>query len=259
MALEVFNRYEKKYILNQFQYERIVELLKERMIPDKFNRDGGSYTISNIYFDTKEDHLIRRSLDKPEYKEKLRLRSYGPVKETDKVYLEIKKKTLDLVNKRRTVLTLKEAKEYLLHGKKPADGTSNPQIFCEIDYLISHETIEPKVYLAYDRIAFFSKEMMGMRVTIDTGIRARRTDVRLDGEDYGDLLLPEGSYLMEIKVIGGIPLWFTRVLSEEKLYSISFSKYGTEYQNYCYKKQQRQQILLQVPFQTIYAGRAIQC
>lgn len=257
MALEVFNRYEKKYILNQSQYKRIVELLKERMIPDKFNQNGGTYTISNIYFDTREDHLIRRSLEKPEYKEKLRLRSYGPVKETDKVFLEIKKKNLDLVNKRRTVLTLKEAKEYLLHGKKPESGTSNPQIFREIDYLISHEAVKPKVYLAYDRIAFFSKETAGMRVTIDRNIRSRRTDVRLDGRDYGNLLLPEGSYLMEIKVTGGIPMWFTQVLSEERLYSTSFSKYGTEYQNYCRERQQCQQIFFRLPVQKLYAGRAI--
>ena len=261
MALEVFNRYEKKYLLNESQYQRILALLEEHMIPDKYNVGGKKYTISNIYFDTKEDHLIRRSLEKPEYKEKLRLRSYGPVKEDDKVFLEIKKKNLDLVNKRRTVMTLKEAKEYLLEGKWPESGSSNPQILREIDYLISHEKVEPKVYLAYDRMAFFSPESTGMRVTIDSGIRTRRTDVRLDGQDYGTELLSQGMYLMEVKVIDSIPLWFTKVLSEEGIYSTSFSKYGTEFQMHCNEvvKARQPQTVYRMPFQTLYTGRTIEC
>ncbi len=261
MALEVFHRYEKKYLLNQAQYQYINGILKERMVPDKYNVDGKKYTISNIYFDTREDYLIRRSLDKPEYKEKLRLRSYGPVTEEDKVFLEIKKKNLELVNKRRTEMTLKEAREYLLDGVRPESGSSNPQILREIDYLLFREKLEPKVYLAYDRIAWFSPETTGMRITIDSGIRARRTDVRLDGEDYGDELLGEGNYLMEVKVIDSIPLWFTRALSEQQIYSTSFSKYGSEFLKYCEEtvRKVRPQAVYHIPFQTIYAGRAIQC
>lgn len=262
MALEVFHRYEKKYLLNEAQYQKMRALLQERMIPDRYNRDGKKYTISNIYFDTKEDHLISRSLEKPEYKEKLRLRSYGPVKEDDSVFLEIKKKNLDLVNKRRTVLTLKEAKAYLLEGKWPENGSSNPQILHEIDYLVHQEHVEPKVYLAYDRLAYFSPESTGMRVTIDSGIRARRTDVRLSGEDYGELLLEEGRYLMEVKVIDSIPLWFTKALSEEGIYSVSFSKYGTEFQKYCEKTMRERQVktMLYMPYiTTAYARRAIGC
>lgn len=261
MALEVFHRYEKKYLLNEAQYRRILSLLREHMVPDKHNAGGKTYTISNIYFDTKDDHLIRRSLEKPEYKEKLRLRSYGPVKEEDKVFLEIKKKNLELVNKRRTVMTLKEAKEYLLHGKPPENGSSNPQILKEIDYLLSRERVEPKVYLAYDRIAFLSAEETGMRVTIDKNIRARRTDVCLDGADCGSPLLEAGMYLMEVKVIGSIPLWFVKVLGGEKIYSTSFSKYGTEYERYCaaVQKEAAAKTVFRIPIQTICAGRAIQC
>lgn len=261
MALEVFHRYEKKYLLNEAQYQRISALLREHMVPDKYNVDGKKYTISNIYFDTREDYLIRRSLEKPEYKEKLRLRSYGPVTEEDKIFLEIKKKNLELVNKRRTVMTLKEAREYLLEGKWPENGSSNPQILREIDYLLSHERVEPKVYLAYDRIAWFSPEETGMRVTIDSGIRARRTDVRLDGEDYGKALLGEGIYLMEVKMIDSIPLWFTKALSEEKIYSTSFSKYGFEFQKYCEKLAEEKLLktVYQIPFSTVYTGRMVQC
>lgn len=261
MALEVFHRYEKKYILNEEQYQNILARLNVHLVPDKYNADGKTYTISNIYFDTKEDYLIRRSLEKPEYKEKLRLRSYGPVTEDDKVFLEIKKKNLELVNKRRTVMTLKEAREYLLKGKWPESGSSNPQILREIDYLMSHEKLEPKVFLAYDRMAWFSAEEMGMRITIDSGIRARRTNVRLGGGDYGDMLLGEGMYLMEVKVVDSIPLWFTGLLSKERIYSASFSKYGTEFQKYCETAARGKltQTLYQIPFSKLHAGRIAEC
>lgn len=261
MALEVFHRYEKKFILNKTQYQYMLALLNGHMVPDKYNADGKTYTISNIYFDTKEDYLIRRSLEKPEYKEKLRLRSYGPAAEEDKVFLEIKKKNQELVNKRRTVMTLKEAREYLLEGKRPESGSSNPQILREIDYLLSREKLEPKVYLAYDRMAWFSLQETGMRVTIDSGIRARRTDVCLDGEDYGSKLLGQDMYLMEVKVVDSIPLWFTSVLSKEGIYSTSFSKYGTEFQKYCVAAAQKMQLqaVYQIPFSKLYTGRIAEC
>lgn len=37
----------------------------------------GAYTICNIYYDTGDWRLIRKSLEKTVYKEKLRIRSYG--------------------------------------------------------------------------------------------------------------------------------------------------------------------------------------
>lgn len=238
MATEVFQRFEKKYLLNQTQYEKVLNFLKDRMEPDKYNRDGNPYTISNIYLDTQDDYLIRRSIEKPDYKEKIRLRSYGKVTENDKVFLEIKKKNLGLGNKRRTVMTLKDAKAYLLEGKVPWGKTSNEQILREIEYLRSRQEIMPKVYLAYDRIAFFERghQKDGLRITFDMNVRARRTKLSLEEDTEGTLLLEPGMYLMEIKVIDSIPLWLTHFLTEEKIYATSFSKYGREYQEYCQKK-----------------------
>lgn len=235
MSTEVFHRYEKKYLITKGQYERIREFLADKMEPDKYNREGKPYTISNIYFDTKEEHLIRTSIEKPEYKEKIRLRSYGKVSEEDKVFLEIKKKNQGLGNKRRTVMTLKEAKEYLLKGHIPSGRTSNEQILREIEYLRVRDNLVPKVYLAYDRFAFFEKGRgkEGMRITFDFNVRARRTDLSLEEESYGEALVSPGMYLMEIKVVDSIPLWLAHFLSQEKIYSTSFSKYGKEYQEYC--------------------------
>ena len=83
-----FARIEKKYLVDERQYRALSAALAERMKPDEF----GTYTICNIYYDTPDYRLIRTSLDKPVYKEKLRLRSYGAVGESGRVFAELKKK-----------------------------------------------------------------------------------------------------------------------------------------------------------------------
>ena len=92
MAIEVFNRYEHKYILNRETFDKVIEILDSHMDMDSHNKDHEPYTISNIYFDTPDDYLIRNSLSRPVYKEKLRLRSYGVSDDKSTVFLEIKKK-----------------------------------------------------------------------------------------------------------------------------------------------------------------------
>lgn len=231
MAIEVFNRYENKFLLDTTTYQNILDKLSNYMELDEYNKDHGFYTISNIYFDTKDNYLIRNSLSKPEYKEKLRLRAYGVPKEDGKVYLEIKKKVLGLVNKRRTTFKLKEAYDFISTGIKPElKGYMNSQVINEISYMLKIYDLEPKLYLAYDRKAFFHKENRDLRITFDTNIRTRRVDLKLEKGDYGEILLEKDQWLMEVKAENSIPLWLSKLLSECKIYKTSFSKYGTEYQ-----------------------------
>ena len=119
MAIEVFNRYEHKYIVDKATFEKIIKILDQHMEIDSHNRNYTPYTISNIYYDTSDDYLIRTSLSKPDYKEKLRLRSYGVPDRESKVFLEIKKKFNGIVNKRRTKLKLNEAYDFLISKKIP--------------------------------------------------------------------------------------------------------------------------------------------
>ncbi len=230
MAIEVFNRKENKYILSQDQYDRMQKFLIQYMELDEYNRNHEFYTISNIYYDTSDDQLIRNSLSKPAYKEKLRLRAYGVPKEDEKVFLEIKKKVCGLVNKRRIRLKLNEAYEFVATGKLPEfKNYMNKQVLKEIEYMLRIYKVEPKLYLAYDRKALFSKESRDLRITFDTNIRSRRYDLKLESGDYGEGLLEKGQWLMEIKAEKTFPLWLAQLLSEEKIYKQSFSKYGTEY------------------------------
>ncbi len=231
MAIEVFNRHENKFLLDKATYENILEKLKDYMELDKHNKKQDFYTISNLYYDTKDNHLIRHSLSKPKYKEKLRLRSYGIPKEEDKVYLEIKKKVCGLVNKRRTTLKLSEAYDFVNTGKKPElKEYMNKQVINEIEYILKIYDLKPKLYLAYDRKALFSKACCDLRITFDTNIRTRRYELFLENGDYGELLLEKDKWLMEVKAEKSIPIWLSKLLSEEKIFKTSFSKYGTEHQ-----------------------------
>jgi SPX domain protein involved in polyphosphate accumulation len=231
MAIEVFNRRETKFLVDKDTYKDIQKELLKYMELDAYNKKHEFYTISNIYFDTKDNYLIRNSLAKPKYKEKLRLRAYGVPNEDEKVYLEIKKKVCGLVNKRRTTLRLKEAYDFVNTGIKPElKDYMNKQVINEIEYILKIYDLSPKLYLAYDRKAMFGKDNRDLRITFDTNIRTRREDLRLEFGDYGENLLDTDKWLMEVKAEKSIPLWLSKLLSEHKIVSTSFSKYGEEYQ-----------------------------
>jgi len=230
MAIEVFNRYENKYLVRAEIYEDVQRVLSKYMELDEYNKKHPYYTICNIYYDTMNNELIRKSISKPKYKEKLRLRGYGIPSLEDKVYLEIKKKVNGLVNKRRTRLVLKEAYNYLFTSIMPEyKEYMNKQVLNEIDYFLKLYNLVPRIYIAYDRRAFFGIDNRDLRITFDTNIRTRRTDLRLELGDHGEKLLDDNVYLMEIKAEKTIPVWVSKMLSEFKIYRTSFSKYGTEY------------------------------
>ena len=220
-----FRRTEKKYLLTQGQYKALRRALDRYMQVDEY----GMSTILSVYYDTEDYELIRRSEEKPVYKEKLRLRSYGVPKDGDAVFLEIKKKVQGVVYKRRVTLTAAEAAEYLSGGKKP-EGKG--QILEEIDWFLHRYRPMPRAVISTDRLALFGREDDKLRVTFDFNPRWRTDHLDLRDGAEGESLLPPGQVLMEVKLPQAAPLWLTRILSEMKLYPASFSKYGT-----CYREE----------------------
>lgn len=219
----VFERYEIKYLVSGAQKAAILSAMEPYMDSDSFGRS----TIRNIYYDTDNYRLIRRSLEKPIYKEKLRVRSYCTAGSEDQVFLELKKKFASVVYKRRTEIREKDVANYLA---RKIEAPEKSQITAEIDYFLKfYETLAPKVFLSYEREAFFGKESSGFRVTFDENILWRTTDLSLESGIYGRNLLQPGQILMEIKTPGGIPLWMVEVLTREKIHNTSFSKYGSAY------------------------------
>ena len=236
---EIFERVEKKYLLNQMQYTALQSKMKPYMKVDNY----GLSTICNVYYDTDKFDLIRTSIEKPAYKEKLRLRSYGVPDEESPAFIEIKKKYGGIVYKRRISLPYKEAVNYLNHGIRP-ESAVNPQILAELDYFQSFYHTKPKMYIAYDRIAMFGIQDASIRMTFDTNIRSREEDMDLSYGDAGKLLLRQGEVLMEIKVGGAYPMWMVELLSSLQIYPVSFSKYGRIYQNKLVQEKENKKICL---------------
>jgi len=226
----VFKRYELKYLLTQEQKEKILQAMEPHMTLDQYGRT----TIRNIYFDTDNFRLIRHSIDRPVYKEKLRIRSYRKANPESMVFVELKKKYQSVVYKRRLALPEVKAMEWM---RGEAGCGQKSQISEEIDYFRSYYgNLHPTVFLSYEREAYYSKAGDDFRVTFDDNILCRQEDLSLETEPSGVPILEEGKVLMEIKCSGGIPLWMAHVLSKEHIYKTSFSKYGTAYQKLIFPK-----------------------
>lgn len=229
----VFKRYELKYILTSEQKQIVLEAMAPYMELDQYGRT----TIRNIYFDTDSYRLIRRSIEKPHYKEKLRIRSYKRVTQEGSVFVELKKKYDKVVYKRRILLPEYTAMEWITERARVKDT----QISREIDYFINYYGgLHPTVFLSYEREAYYEKGGGSFRVTFDDNILCRKDDLSLTSSVYGSPILEQGKVLMELKCAGGLPLWMVHTLSRNKIYKTSFSKYGKAYEQLIFSELMKQ-------------------
>lgn len=231
MAITTFVRKEKKYLITLEQREQLLKILPKYMVFDKYCQNGNMYTVNNVYFDTPTFNVIRNSNSKPDYKSKIRIRTYiTEAEDTDVAFLEMKKKITGVVNKRRIVARLIDIENFISHRIRPQNiSAQQKQVFDEIEYALDVEGSKPAVYLTYKRIALFDRNDSSIRVTIDEDILARVENPTLRDKRYGEILLPKNHYLMEIKVSGAFPLWLAHILTELNIHPTSFSKYGTFY------------------------------
>lgn len=223
--INIFKRYEKKYMLNKTQYSKLIPVLEFYMNYDKYGRNQ----INNIYYDNLDYRLIRESIEKPIYKEKLRLRSYGIPKNQDKVFIELKKKYDGVVYKRRIDMKHIDAKKYLSGSK---NSSLNSQISKEIDWVLDFYDLVPSAYIGYERISLYEKNNDDLKITFDTNLKFRDTELDLSMGSHGIQVLDKNIYLMEIKTAGAMPLWLTHILDELNILPKSFSKYGHCYKTY---------------------------
>ena len=220
---EVFERKETKYVISRQQYEELLKRLGDNIEPDVYPTN----TNCSIYYDTAEFQLVSRSIEKPLFKQKLRVRSYNVPTLEDGIYVELKKKYKGVGNKRRVAVKLKDYYDYLRTGELETD---NPIIKAEIDHCFEYYKLQPTLYIAYDRKSYCATKNPGFRLTFDFNIRSRVDDLRLEAGDHGKLFFDNGEVVMEAKNLGAFPVWFVETLSKMKIYPTSFSKYGYVYQ-----------------------------
>ena len=218
----VMKRYEMKYLMNAEQTEYFKESVKGHMEIDKF----GLTSIASLYYDTPDYRLIRTSLEKPLFKEKIRLRSYGIAEDESPVFLELKRKAYGIVYKRRVQSTIPLVKKFFdCEGDICAGGQINREITTFRDY---YQTLVPACMIIYDRVAYFEPDG-DLRLTIDHNPRYRYDDLDLRISMDGNSLLKDGYTILEVKVQQAVPLWLSDILNKGKIYKGSFSKYGEAY------------------------------
>ena len=219
-----FNRKEMKYLIPPECYEEFLSAVEARMQKDPY----GEYRTCNLYYDTDRYDLIRKSIDRPLYKEKLRMRSYGVPGPDTEVFIEIKKKVNRMVYKRRERLPYREACDFLDRGIYP--DARDSQIMREIRYFLQFHRPHAALFLSYNRLPFADANGGDLRVTFDSDIRYRFEQVSLHEGDYGGLYFPQGTHLMEVKVTSAVPLWLASLMDRYQIRRTSFSKYGAIYQ-----------------------------
>lgn len=227
MTGESFKRIEKKFWMTQSQYKELMDILESRIETDPH----GESTIANIYFDTEYYDLIRRSIERPFFKEKIRLRSYGIPAQDSAVYVELKRKLDGIGYKRRAELTYSEAMKLMNGTREPAS-----QIEREIAEFIRRYQVQPKVLLTYHRHPCYLKDNPSFRITFDTDLRYKPWKNGMVLKDDGDYIMADPDrVLLEIKTDHAIPLWLAEILNSLKIYQAPFSKIGTCYTNHLRK------------------------
>lgn len=224
MDCDVFKRYELKYFLSKRQHDAMRALLLAHMDGDAF----GDHTILSLYYDTPDYRIIRRSIEKPLFKEKLRVRSYGIPSPGGKVFVEMKNKFDGVVYKRRISMPLDETAGFLEGKEEPASQIGR-EISCFLD---RYPGICPAMVISYEREAYFGREdEKNVRVTFDENIRYRADELDLSLDRPGIPIIAPNVFLMEIKLPGVMPLWLAHGLDRLRIYPSSFSKYGMAFQD----------------------------
>lgn len=222
---EVFRRIETKYILKPAEFKNLLGAIAPFIKKDRYFEA----TNCSVYYDTDERYLAIHSMEAPLYKEKIRVRSYNvPKSLDDPIFIEIKKKYDGIGSKRRIVTTLKDFYHYEKTGELE---TENPQIKAELDHCFKFYHLKPALYIAYDRLSFCGKNEDDFRLTFDRNVRSREHNLKLEQGDTGEKYFQNEEVVMEVKVLNAYPLWFSRALSNLKIYPASFSKYGRIYKN----------------------------
>jgi len=218
--MNVFNRVETKYLITKTQYNDLIELIKKNGFNiDKYKRN----TIKTLYYDTENSLLIRRSIDAPPFKEKIRLRNYGE-KLSDSLYLEVKRKYKGIVYKRRVETNIKDVIDFFNYKHN-----YDTQIGKEINNFRNHyKTLKPKIMITSEREAYYS-DQTDLRITFDFNIRYNNKVLSFNENKYDGLILNDDQVLLEIKSIGSYPLWIVRYLNNNKIFKTKYSKYGNAY------------------------------
>lgn len=217
--MNIFRRVEQKYLITSEQYNALMEALGDKLVKDEYFYND----IYNLYLDAPDHRLIIQSIEKPMYKEKFRVRSYGLAENEDsKVYLEIKKKFDGTSHKRRISMTLGEFYKYMEKGNRPKNA--NPITLAELDYDFEKYNLQPSILINYERYSYYFRGNKDLRVTFDHNVKYRVKKPDLTNGDDMHHIIDKDMYIMEIKSLDSLPIKLSQLLAKLKIYPRGFSK-----------------------------------
>ncbi|MBR6134754.1 polyphosphate polymerase domain-containing protein [Candidatus Saccharibacteria bacterium] len=217
--MNIFRRVEQKYLITSAQYDALMEALGDKLVKDEYFYND----IYNLYLDAPDHRLIIQSIEKPMYKEKFRVRSYGLAENEDsKVYLEIKKKFDGTSHKRRISMTLGEFYKYMEKGNRPKGA--NPITLAELDYDFEKYNLQPSILINYERYSYYFRGNKDLRITFDHNVRYRTKKPDLTNGDDIHPIIDKDMYIMEIKSLDSLPIKLSQLLAKLKIYPRGFSK-----------------------------------
>ena len=236
-------RVEEKYLITKHQKTVLMKKISERLEHDDFYKEQ----IISLYLDSDNYDLAIKTLDRPNFRLKVRVRSYDVPTPSKRVFFEVKTKLKTekrkVGNKRRLVLPLKDFYAYINKGqdleelaKKASKGDAQQcQVARELDYLVKVYDLKPKILISSDRTAFKGKFNEDFRLTFDENLRFRTQKLRLEKTGSWEKYFPntsdpKRSIIMEVKTMHAMPPWFVAELGELHIYPVRFSKYGKIYQ-----------------------------
>ncbi len=238
-----FERKETKYFLTRAQYNALISRIGTKLENDEYSRS----VVSSLYYDTPDRAIINRSLEKPRYKEKLRIRMYDNAKMGEPVYVELKKKFKGIVYKRRVAMSLPAAYAFmdgasyhdaierfpLLNPEKQLEAYSfkSEQIASEIAYTRDrYHNLRPSMMIITNRLALRTNDGSNVRITFDIDPVWRDRELGFGYGFDGNLLYPDRRIIMEVKGLKAYPLWLVQAFTECNIFPTSSSKYGKAYQ-----------------------------
>jgi len=224
----IFNRRENKYLVTTEQGAVLQRQLMQCMTIDR----QGEYLVQNLYYDTDDWDIIRESIERPLYKEKLRLRFYDQKTSETRGFLELKKKFKGITYKRRIDFPLCELES---RSVREIVSSFDSQISREINFFLQRNAVSEKVFIVYTRIAYNGLKDEALRITFDKDVFFRLIGLGNYNSDDNRRILNHNQMIMEIKTTGAIPLWLTKALSENSIFPVPFSKFGVCYTGHIFK------------------------
>jgi len=233
MAQEIFKRYELKYLLTRAEHEAFREAILPKMAYDTYGDEEGKYNIISLYFESSDKKIYYETVNRLRFRQKLRLRVYDQATLASPSFIEIKQKFTNVVNKRRTLIPLKDAYHVLFNSYDERliheVDASNPQILREALHFRDLYNLKPATIVSYDRQAFSGTQPNeeDLRVTFDYNLMCRDHDLALENGPEGIYFTDRDFVILEVKVSNSVPFWLSRILSEFKFFRQGFSKFCT--------------------------------